>query len=581
MRSNFARLLCLGALALVVALPATAGDTVPTILKEGKLRTAYNPVLLHYLVEEGVDDLDEALHKEALDQLVTALKAETTISAGEETTAALITAGALLAEALGGGGLASEMGDAASDATHSIYEGWIDAADSLLKAGYTEDAVSFYEHCMARFPYQDLQGRCAMGLARSKPDEAIDILIKTTEGNAEGAIKSALWSLGGIASSDALTEEQKTRIIEHIKGFAGGLKKASYGRSACEALVRTGHPSVTERLGELKGGMMNQNISPCALRGLLLTFDDRSVVKDLAKKLKGGMLDTTKPADKLFAARTLLEAGEDAGFEWTLKHVTNKKNDKDRQKEIQKAAKKNKKPKWKKPKEGDLRSSVVTMLVETGGERALEALRMGFAFAEKDSWIETWTALGLYRLGDDSHVDLINKALQSREWDYTTLRIAEAFAEKGDFSGVPALKALYAEAVTRADKAKKDSEQAQLRRLRSGIAYALARIDRDDCAPIAAEILGDKDASVRTAAAYALASMSGAKIAPGLVMSLAIDYGETDSGSRTPIVHAHVARSAAAKIGTTPELSSVLDKAAESSLTSVKFLALSARHKKP
>ena len=566
--------LCTIGIAAVLVAPVRAEDAVSQILKNGKLRTAYNPVLLDYLVEEGADDLPKKLHKQALDQLVTALKAETTITDAEQRTAALATAAALLAEALGSG-LTSELGQAAGDATHSIYAGWIDAADKLLKAGYTADAIQFYEHCMTFFPYADLQGRCALGLARSKPDEAIDLLIKASEASSKGAVNAALWSLGGLAASDALGDAHKTRIIEHIRSFTTGLKKASYGRAACRAMVRTGNEKVIPRLKELKGGMMNTDISPCALRGLLLTFDDRSVVPDLAKKLKGGMFDTTKPAEKLSAARTLMTAGEDAGFEWAARYLTGKKKPKDRQKEIDKALKKGKHAKWKKPDEGDMRSRVVTALVETGGERAAEVLAMGFHFTKQGHWIETWIALGMYKLGDDSQVELLKGALSSREWDFTTLRIAEAFAAEGDTSGVPAIGALYDEAVGRAKKARKDSERADLRRLRSGIANAAAVIDRDDCVPILTRILTDTDASVRTSAAYALARMRKAKVNTALEQALGVDYGKTKSGPRTPIVHAHLTRSAAAR---EPRVARVLAKATASPLTSVKFLALSANY---
>jgi len=574
MRKSLVSSLVLGAFA--IAQPAAAAS-IESMLEAGQLKAAYNPILLDYLVEEGTKALPEAQHKEALEQLVTALRAETDITAGEQQAAGLATAAALLAQAFGGG-MTAEMGSAASDATHQIYDGWIDAANGLLKAGFADEANAFFEKCMAQFPYPDLQGRCALGLARANPEKAIDILIATSkDSSSEGAIKTALWVLGGLAASDDLGDEHKVRIIEHIESFTGGLKKATYGRAACRGLVRSGDERVKPRLMELKGGMMNSDISPCALRGLLLTFGEKSVVPDLAKKLKGGMLDTTKPADKLFAARTLIEADEPAGFEWAAKHLTGKKKQKDRDKQIAKAQAKGKKAKWKKPSEGDLRNQVISALVDAGGDRALQILNESFVFAKKGSWIETWIALALYRLGDDAHIDLLKNALETQEWDFTVVRIAEAFADKGDTSGLAALGKLYGNAVARAGKAKKDKERNALRRLRSQIAAALAKIDTPASATQLAKILGDGDARVRASAAYGLARMTEPSAVPALTKALAADYGESRAGARTPVVHAHVARAAALK-GDSAAIAAVLEKAAGSSFASVKFLALCAQN---
>ena len=62
---------------------AAAQDDVATILESGDLAKAYNPVLLNFLLGEGKGVLPEEQRKQAIDQLVTALKATIEISQGE------------------------------------------------------------------------------------------------------------------------------------------------------------------------------------------------------------------------------------------------------------------------------------------------------------------------------------------------------------------------------------------------------------------------------------------------------------------------------------------------------------------
>ncbi len=123
-----------------------------------------------------------------------------------------------------------------------------------------------------------------------------------------------LLILGQLAGSKGFPAEPRREVVAKITSFTSGLKKATYGRWACRGLVATEDPAVVPTLQSLSKGMMNSDFYDCSRRGLLLTFDDRSVVPLLAKSLQGGMMSTAKPSDKLSAAGLLMEAGDDAGF---------------------------------------------------------------------------------------------------------------------------------------------------------------------------------------------------------------------------------------------------------------------------
>ncbi len=579
------RLLTITLLALLLP-SALASQTVGDILESGKLETAYNPVLLDYLLEEGSGDLPEAQRKQALDQLVTALKKDIEITPEEQKTAAMLAAGAALAELLGGDD-ASDLGAAAGDATYDVWRGWVDSAMTLQRAGYTAEAEAFFEKCIEIYPYSDLRGRCAIGLAAGKPDEAVVRLLALTESSDSGTINSALGLLGKLAGSDGFPATTRSTVVARLTEFTGGLKKASYGQAACRGLVRTGDPAVVPTLQKLGKGMMNSDFFRCARRGLLLTFDENSVVPLLEKQLAGGKFSTTEPWDRFFAATVLMEGGIESGYQWAAG-------------EFAKGAKKKGKAKgfMKKmmatEKEVDFKPALVNALVRIGGDRAQRALTEAIATVEKGTWIETWIGIGLLELGDASHIDLARKALGNPEWEFTAVRVATALAKHGDYSAIPALEKLYQKAAQGLEPetgkavvsflggagglylSDRGDRKNRLLRLRRQIADALATIDRPEATSVLEAILDAPEDSVRSSAAYALARMSEPSAAGGLAKAIGLDYGAIGKASRNPTVHAHLVRRAAAAHGASDGTKSVIATAKESPFTSVRFLALCA-----
>ena len=200
----------------------------------------------------------------------------------------------------------------------------------------------------------------------------------------------------------------------------------------------------------------------------------------------------------------------------------------------------------------------------------------------------------MLELGDATYIDLARQALDVPEWDFTTVRVATALAEHGDYSGIPALKALYERAAEGIEPetgravvaflagegsdflSDRDAKQARLVRLRRQIADALAVIDQPESARVLANILDDEEDSVRSAAAYALGRMSEPSAAAGLAKAIGKDYGTIGSVSRNPVVHAYVVRRAASEHPGSREAQDVFAAAEASPFASVRFLALCA-----
>lgn len=558
--------------------PALPAETVDAMLKSGELKAAYNPVLLDYLLNEGSKSLPDAARKLAIDQLVTALQADIEITPEEQRAASLAAAGAGLAQ-LFGGSTSREIGDVAQDATHQIWSGWIDSAITLDKAGYHDQAVTFFETCIGIYPYSDLKGRCAIALAKRDPATAVERLMALTRQPDAEVVKPVLRLLGELAGSEGFPAETRKEIIARIESFGSGMKKATYGLDVCEGLVRTGDPAVVPTLHGLSKGLMNASFYPCSRRGLLLTFRDRSVVPLLEKDLKGGMLSTAKPHDKLFSVRLLVLAGEDSGYAWAREKLV-----------APKAGSMNRLMKTSSD-DFDYKPSLVSLLAEGTKEKSLPVLTSALEAAEAGSWLQTWIAIAMLELGDSAQIDRVRRALSIPEWDFTAVRAAEALAGTGDFSGIVALGVVYDRALAGKEESpgreflaylagegaqwesSRDARERRAIRLRSQIAAALASLDRPESVPLLEKMLADPDASVRVAAAYGLMRMRAKGTAAALAKAIQADYGTAGKASRNPVLQARITRYARATFAGEKPTASVIESASKSPYVSVRFMA--------
>lgn len=580
MKRMAVRVVLAGVMVAVVLFPSLlAAVTVEEMLEQKALINAYNPEVLDYLLEEGRDALPDEQRQAALDQLVAALRADIDISPEEQRAAALAAAGAGMAQ-LFGGGTGSEYGGVAQDATYQIWKGWVDSAFTLQRAGFAEESDAFFQKCVEIFPYSDLRGRCAIGLALSRPDEAYQRLTALAEANDNETIKAVLPLLGELAGSEGFPAELRGTVITRLEEFTGGMKKATFGVAACRGLVATGDERAVPTLKKLSTGMMNTEFYPCSRAGLLLDFNDRSVVPVLEKQLKGGTFSTTTPSERVFAASLLMKAGEPSGFAFAEQELTKKKKG-----GLGKFMKSS-------SDDVDLRPALVTAVVRAGGDDAKRVLSSAIGAVEKGTWLETWIAIGLLELGDASQIMLAKSALGNPEWAFTAVRIAEALALHGDYSGVPALAGLYESAAKGVEpdwgkaavaflagegaefESGEKARKARLIRLRQQIATALSVIDQPSCVPVLTTMLSDVEPSVRIASAYGLARMRTPDAASGLAAAMTVDYDTDADSSRNPVVQAHLVRAANARFPDHQSTPSLIETGLTGPFNSVRFLCL-------
>ncbi len=566
--------------------PATVArppaPTVDAMLAARELVGHYNPVLLDYLVTEDGNQLGTARTAQALDQLVEALRGDLRIDAAEQRTAALMTAGAALASALGG--TTGQLGRAAHGATFDLLSSWIDSALIMRRAGFEVDADRFFERCLTSYPIVELRGRCAVALAASRPSEAVDLLMALVDSPDRDTPQIALRLLGSLSSELTDDAPQRQRILDVHVAHTRGLKKATYGAAAIDGLVASRHPAAADVLRPLAEGMMNQDFHAAARRGLLLVFDDRSVVP-LLERTAGGKrgLVEVEPYDRLVAGRTLVEAGEGSGYTWArgLLAARQKKKGSKFAKRLLSTNK----------SAVDLRPDVVTMLARHGDTRAIEVLRS--AGSEPGTWLETWIALALLRHGDDSRIALVRGALERTDWPSTTIDAAALLAQRGDFTGLGALNRLYDDSLQpdpprrgRAalallaghggrDAADRRSDEVRRVQRRYRIADVLAAADDPNAVSTLRRMLGDPKPGVRAAAAYALARQPRPEALDGLLEVLQTSFDDADL-ERDPQVKATALRRAAGHFGDDPRLAELLRVGSQSEEPSVRFLALTA-----
>jgi len=224
-------------------------------------------------------------------------------------------------------------------------------------------------------------------------------------------------------------------------------------------------------------------------------------------------------------------------------------------------------------------------MVLYGGEKGRAILVEVVDKYGDDNWLKTWIATGMLELGDKSKIDLVRQSLQNPEWDYTAVRITEALARNGDYSGLQVLEQLIQKrpakkstgmAVLGALAGQKDNtadENRRLADLRIQIANALARINRPDCVPLLAMLLGDENMYVRSAAALALTELTTPTALDGLKKAMDVDYGKVDGRSRNPEVYAHVVRLAAMRFPSDSRTAEIIQAGLLKDSPSVQFLS--------
>ncbi len=558
--------------AAFIAFPAPgvyAAENVASILKSKKLEKSYNPVLIDFLLEEGVGKLKKETRKTALTQLVAALRAKVKAAKDEQATVAMGNAIGL-AMSMSGDKTVRSAGRDVSRSYNREWVSWVDAAFKLLRAGYKKDAIEFFTFGLSNIPDSYSQSRCVQGLAQAKPDEAFGLLMKWADEPDEVIRNPAMRNLGHLAAWKKTPKKQKEAILDKLLTTLDSMTTEGTDYAVIYALDLIKDPKAVEPLKAFTERLTaSKETKRAAIRSLLLTFKDKSVVEELQKLTKSGFMTMNDDEDNLFGGTLLIAGGEEAGYAWAKEQLTPKKKsllslDKDK---------------------ADFTPDVVTALVNKGGEKSREILAETIGNFKDDEWIKTWMATGLLILGDKSQIGFIKESLKTPNWSYTAVRITEALAKYKDYSGISALKQLAEKRPPEKSGAqkllgmlagKKDQSKAQARKLanlRIQIAGTLGDLNHKDGVPILITLLSDENYYVRSSAAYALSRMKTATAVNGLAEALNVDYGNVRGKSRNPQIHAHIIRMAALRFGKSKTSKSIVKNGLESPFTSVRFIS--------
>lgn len=534
---------------------ATARSTAPAVpggvqalLDQGALRTAYNPVLVSFLTEEGRDRLPPKQRQDALDQLVAGFKQEIKPQKGAQAAAAAVELAGLLA-----GG---SVGQALSEGANEYWSSQVAAAFVLQKAGFAAESSAFFESCLTTFPSESLRASCASGLALNDAEKAYTVLAAQLDakGADEEVVNVALRVLGQMAGAPGFPADKKDKVYAELVKRTKGLATAeSSMRAAVDGLALMHDPRAVEPLQSMTKGMLKSpEVKWAALRALAVTYKEPGAVEQLQKKLKGGFM--SDPTDAVTAATILIEAGQQPGFDYALEYLSKKKK-----------------------KDPDLSPDLVQALLAKGGLPSRAVLQKAIAAQKPGTWLAASMAIGLLEMGDASSIDVVKAALTNKDWLHTRMEAAVALAGQGDTSGLPVLQSLtegqglLKSAVDLAFGSYKDPEA-----MRTAVADALARTNRPEAVPILTRLLSDKSDRVRLAAAYALLRMTDPSTLDGLSAALSGDYGKENGGSRNPQVHAALLRAATLRLPQDARTADMLKRGADSPFVSVRFLALAA-----
>ncbi len=624
-----------GSLGLAPAPLVAADDEVAAILAEGSLSETRNPVVANFLLEEGAPLLTESERASALDQLKTALSAQTqfmtlmmqgaggvlsspTLRAMQEAGKEAMSAKGLLTLGVLGVGPAMptlQAGRLEREIQTAMTDPWvrgIAAAQALEKAGEAQGAARFYVNCLQLLQAEWVPDACLDGLVDLGPVRAEKLFVwmldnaeslsMTNVANMAGMAgfgglggetekkpkdappdpglvqlrNAALEGLGTLAGSGALLPEAKERALGRLLAYAAGKPNEPYRRGVAEGLGRSRDPRALETLRRLAKHRHNPEAKQAALRGLVVGFHDEAATRQLR-----GELDNRDPQEQIRAAQALYESGDEAAFRWAVEVIGKRR--------VMEA---------KKP---DIRARVVRDLVELGGTRARSALAQALAEGPPNDWLTAWVRVGLLELGDASQLPAVEAALAKEDW---------ALDPRGFLSVWRAIKPiLYAVATSVATAglaapstvkqirqavqlignlaagersrflAKANQREAAIAQLRWQTADALAASQPPGAARILLGLLANLEPAVRLSAALALVRLDQPEAIGGLTKAFELDYGVENGVPRTLEVRASLLRALRLRFPADPRTAQIFARASKDADPAVRLIALVGRRK--
>jgi len=591
------------------------------IVESGALAENPNSILLDYLLNEGKDALPPNLHQQAVDQMVEALRTQTLVDplegmdqimtamspmkmfGGPKGIMKQMGMGMLRSATGGGGGMSSGMNNQMQQMRNTMDSAMIDpwvrglgAAATLTQAGYAEDASRFYRGCLtsmgSAMPTGQkndwLQEQCINGALLMGPRHARDLFgelwdepymnigFDVSAYGGEMPVSPevravAAQGLGKLVGSGQLTSQQRSgamqALIDQVQVKKADLTSLT---GAVQGLSFAEDPQAVQPLHKMWKKGKPQEIRPIALGGLVAAYRRPDAIKAMRKNLKGG-----EPATRYLAARTLIRAGDDAGYKFAAKFL-DKRN----------------------VPEGDwdFRPDLIRDLVETGGDRSLSVLDDMVTDGHKNEWLEAMMRTGLFEIGDRDQIPELLALINKRDWNFgrgTVGRWYKRFKpllwqgaklaaktylgmppDQQDWQRVRQMVTNLAWGERDRILARKSERDVKTDQFRWQLADSAGEIDDPRCLNILAPLLSDEEPSVRMSAASALLDQSDPRAAELLLVALSTDYGAEQNVSRNPEIHAAIVRRLIRSFPDQSATREALKQAARSESPSVRFLAV-------
>ncbi len=545
----------------------------------------------------------------------------------------------ILGSSTGGGGMPSGMNNQMQQMQKTMDSAMIDpwvrglgAAATLTTAGYTEDASRFYRGCLtsmgSAIPSGQkndwLQDQCIDGALLMGPNDAgvlfaelweepymnfaFDLAAYGAQMDPVPEIQAvAAHGLGKLVGSGQLTSQQRSAVMQtlidmvqmkkpDLTALTGGVQGLSFAADnqaiqPLQSMWKKGKP---------------KEIRPIALGGLVAAYRDPDAIEAMRKDLKTGTgiiagykkaksfapwtsnanqqqpMSENHGADdaeaRYLAARALLRAGDDAGYEFAAKFL-DKRN--------------------VPPGDWDYRPDLIRDLVETGGDRSRSVLHEMVSDGHQNEWLEAMMRTGLLELGDRSQIPELLALVDKRDWDFgrgTAARWYKRFKpllwqgvkmaaktymgmppDQQDWQRVRQMVTNMAWGERDRILARKSERDVKTDQFRWQLADSAGELHDPQCLSILAPLLSDEEPSVRLSAASSLLDQSDPGAADLLFRALATDFGAEQDISRNPEIHAAITRRLILQFPDHPATSQALSHAAQSTSASVRFLGLTAQ----
>ena len=470
-------------LALTIAASPTAADETEMrrIVASGSLAQSPNSLLLDYLLNDGKDALPPDLHKQAVDQIIEALRTQTLVDPLEGMSEIMAAANpmnmfkgnkkglmksmgmGMLRSATGGGGggmssgMQSQMDQMQKEMDKAMIDPWVrglGAASTLTQAGYSDDASRFYMGCLTSIgsivpsgsKNDWLQDQCINGALLMGPNDAGALFAGlweepymdygfdfATYGGQDAQMPAvpeiqavAAHGLGKLVGSGQLTAQQRAGVMQALIDMVQ-MKKPDFTAltGGVQGLSFAEDQQAIQPLQKMWKKGKPKEIRPVALGGLVASYREPDAIKAMRKELKTGTgIVTSYKKAKSFAPWT-----GDSGQQQPKKEKEGADDAEARYLAARSLihaeddagyefAAKFLDKRNVPPGDWDYRPDLIRDLVETGGDRSKSVLHEMVTDGHQNEWLEAMMRTGLLELGDLSQIPDLRALVDKKDWDF-------------------------------------------------------------------------------------------------------------------------------------------------------------------